>query len=84
MDEYKVVSIPISDGTEREFAIIDKFDVRRKKYIAVALIEGDEIKEGIYIYRYQKAEDGDIIVEEIPDIEEYDKVSAVYRKMIEE
>ena len=83
MDEYKVVSIPISDGTEREFAIIDKFDVRRKKYIAVALIEGDEIKEGIYIYRYQKAEDGDIIVEEIPDIEEYDKVSAVYRKMIE-
>ena len=84
MDEYKVVSIPISDGTEREFAIIDTFEVRRKKYMTVALIEEDEIKEGIYIYRYQKAGDGDVLVEEIPDIEEYDKVSAVYKKMIEE
>ena len=84
MDEYKVVSIPISDGTEREFAIIDKFEIRRKKYIAVALVEEDELKEGIYIYRYQKAEDGDIIVEEIPDIEEYDKAAVVYKKMIEE
>ena len=37
MDEYKVVSIPISDGTEREFAIIDTFEVRRKKYMTVAL-----------------------------------------------
>lgn len=84
MDEYKVVSIPISDGTEREFAIIDTFEVRRKKYMTVALIEEDEIKEGIYIYRYQKAEDGDVLVEEIPDIEEYDKVATVYKKMIEE
>jgi len=84
MDEYKVISIPISDGTEREFAIIDTFEVRRKKYMAVALIEDEDIKDGIYIYRYQKADDGDVIVEEIAEIDEYDKVAAVYKKMIEE
>lgn len=84
MDEYQVISIPISDGTEREFAIIDTFEIRRKKYMAVALIEDEDIKDGIYIYRYHKADDGDVIVEEISEIDEYDKAAAVYKKMIEE
>jgi len=80
MDEYEVISIPISDGTEREFAIIDTFEIRRKKYMAVSLVEEDEIKEGVYIYRYDQAEDGDVIVEEIAEPEEYNKAAAVYQK----
>lgn len=27
MDEYEVISIPVSDGTEKEFAIMDTFTV---------------------------------------------------------
>lgn len=80
MNEYDVISIPISDGTEREFAIIDTFEIRRKKYMAVSLVEEDEIQEGVYIYRYQNAEDGDVIVEEIGDPEEYEKAVAAYEK----
>ena len=26
MEEYEVISIPISDGTERDFAIMDTFE----------------------------------------------------------
>lgn len=80
MKEYDVVSIPVSDGTEREFAIMDTFEVRRKKYMAVSLIEEDEIQEGIYIYRYYNAEDGDVIIEEIAEPEEYSKAVAAYEK----
>lgn len=80
MKEYEVITMPISDGTEREFAIMDTFEVRRKKYMAVSLIEEDEIKEGIYIYRYYNAEDGDVIVEEIGEPEEYNKAVAAYEK----
>lgn len=80
MNEYEVISIPVSDGTEREFAIIDTFEVRRKTYMAVSLVEEDEIKEGVYIYRYYNAEDGDVIIEEIVDPDEYSKAVAAYEK----
>lgn len=80
MNEYDVISIPISDGTEKEFAIMDTFEIRRKKYMAVSLVEEDEIQEGVYLYRYTKAEDGDVIVEQIEDEEEYKKAVAAYEK----
>ncbi len=80
MKEYEVVTIPVSDGTEREFAIMDTFDVRNKKYMAVSLVEDDEIKEGVYIYRYYNAEDGDVIIEEIAEPEEYNKAVKAYEK----
>lgn len=41
--------------------------------MAVSLIEEDEIQEGVYIYRYQNAEDGDVIVEKITAPAEYKK-----------
>lgn len=80
MKEYEIITMPISDGTEREFAIIDTFEVRHKKYMAVSLVEEDEVKEGIYLYRYYQAEDNDVVVEEIGDPEEYNKVVAFYEK----
>lgn len=80
MNEYEVISIPVSDGTEREFAIIDTFEVRRKTYMAVSLVEEDEIKEGVYIYRYYNAADGDVIIEEIAEPDEYNKAVAAYEK----
>lgn len=79
--EYEVVSIPISDGTERDFAIMDTFEAEGQNYMAVSLIEEDEIQEGVYIYRYQNAEDGDIIVEKITAPAEYKKVSKFYECM---
>lgn len=76
--EYEVISIPVSDGTEKEFAIIDKFEYKSNKYMAVSLVEGDEIKEGIYIYGYTDAEGDDINVEMITDAKEYEAVSLFY------
>ena len=58
MEEYEVIRIPVSDGTEKEFAIMDTFTVEEKHYMAVSLIEEDEIQEGVYLYRYRDAEDG--------------------------
>ena len=33
MEEYEVIRIPVSDGTEKEFAIMDTFTVEEKHYI---------------------------------------------------
>lgn len=80
-EEYDVISIPVSDGTEREFAIMDTFEYEGQGYMAVSLIEGDEIMEGVYIYRYQDEEDGDVVVEQITAPAEYKKVIKFYEQM---
>ena len=76
MEEYEVIRIPVSDGTEKEFAIMDTFTVEEKHYMAVSLIQEDEIQEGVY--RYRDAEDGDIVVEQITEPAEYKRVSRAY------
>ena len=76
MEEYEVISIPVSDGTERDFAIMDTFEFERQGYLAVSLIEGDEIQEGVYIYRYHN-----VVVEQITLPAEYKKVTKFYEQM---
>ena len=72
MEEYEVISIPVSDGTERDFAIMDTFEFEGQGY---------EIQEGVYIYRYHNAEDGDVVVEQITLPAEYKKVTKFYEQM---
>lgn len=84
MQEYDVITIAISDGSEKEFAIMDTFMVEDQKYIAVSLVLGDEIQDGVYLYRCQETAEGEIIADQIADLEEYDKVSAFYVAMEEE
>lgn len=70
--EYDVIQIPVSDGTERDFAIMNSFQVEGKDYIAVSLVEGDEIKDGFYLYRCENLSEGELIVEQIPSQKEYE------------
>lgn len=79
--EYDVISITVSDGTEREFAIVDSFILDDKNYIVVSLIEGDTIVEGEYIYRTTEEEEGSINVEQITLPSEYKKVVKFYENM---
>lgn len=81
MDNYEVIMIPVSDGTEKEFAIMNTFKVGEFDYVAVSLVEGDEIQDGEYIYRYTTAEDGDMVVETIHTEAEYKRVVKAYEKM---
>ena len=81
MEEYEVITIPVSDGTEREFAIMNTFETEGRKYVAVSLIDGDEIQDGVFLYRYTDAEDGDMIVEQITLPSEYKKVVKAYESL---
>lgn len=83
MEEYEVINITISDGTEREFAIVDRFEVDDRRYIAVSLVEGDEIKEDIFIYACVD-EGEEIEVSTIDDEDEYAKVVEEYTKIMSE
>ena len=71
MEEYEVISIPVSDGTERDFAIMDTFE----------FVVAGRSDQGVYIYRYHNAEDGDVVVEQITLPAEYKKVTKFYEQM---
>lgn len=47
----------------------------------MSLIEEDKVQEGVYIYRYTDAEDGDMVVETISTPAEYKRAVKAYEKL---
>lgn len=83
MDDFQVydtVMITVSDGSEKEFAIIEEFDLEEKHYIVVSPVEGNQVQEGLYIYRAVVTGE-EMEVSRIEDAEEFEKVSAYYEGM---
>lgn len=83
MDDFQVydtVMITVSDGSEKEFAIIEEFDLEAKHYIVVSPVEDNQVQEGLYIYRAVVTGE-ELEVSRIKDSEEFEKVSAYYESM---
>ncbi len=75
--EYETFEMEMG-GEEREFAIIEEFQVENKFYVAAALVVDDTVSdEGCYLFRSKKIDD-EICIEKIADKDEYEKVSEVY------
>ena len=74
---YDTVMIPLSDGQEQEFAIIDEFDYEKQHYIVVSRVLEDEIQEGLYLYRASETEEG-LKISRIEDEEKFVQVSAFF------
>jgi len=72
---YDTVMIPISTGEEKEFAIMEEFDLDGKHYIMVSPVEGEEILDDCYVYQAVEAEDG-LEISQIEDEDEFAKVAA--------
>ena len=79
MKTYETVMIPVSTGEEKEFAIMDEFDLEGKHYIAVSEVVGDEIREGIYIYG-AVVNGEELEVTCIEDEKEFEKVVSYYEE----
>ncbi len=83
MDDFQVydtVMIMVSNGDEKEFAIMDEFDLEDKHYIVVSPVEDNEVQEGLYIYRAVVTGE-EIEVSRIEDEAEFIKVSAYYESL---
>lgn len=74
---YETVMIQLSNGEEQEFAIIEEFTYDEKQYIVVSPVQGDEIQEGMYLYRTAQTEEG-LEISRIEDAEEFAQVSAYF------
>ena len=75
--EYDTVMIPLSNGTEQEFAIMEEFDLEEKHYIVVSPVMNDEIQEGFYIYRSVAVGD-ELDISRIEDADEFARVTEYF------
>ena len=79
-EEYTTFILEMSDKKKHEFAIVEEFDHEGKHYVLVSEVKGDEITEGVYLFRAE-SQGEDFIVEEIEDKEEYAKAVKAYEAM---
>ncbi len=82
--DVDTIFVPMEDGTEQEYAILDEFDLEGKNYMILSAIEDDDtIGEDEYLYEY-KEEGDEVELIEIEDDEEFERVSAYYESLMEE
>lgn len=86
MDDIRV-TLTLEDDSEIECRILTIFELEDQDYIALLPLDedGEDNEEGeVFIYRYFEDEDGEPILEDIEDEEEYDAVVDSFDELLDE
>lgn len=77
---HQTITLTMDDNTEVECAILTVFPVESKEYIALLpLDENGQNENGeVYIYVFTRTENGDPMLSNIEDDEEYNKVAVAF------
>lgn len=81
-EEDEVVTLVDEEGAEHDFTVIDIIEVEGAEY-AIMLPVDEENNEAI-ILKFSKDEDGNELLVDIEDDEEWEKVSDAWEEMIAE
>lgn len=80
-EQFVAFTTETSAGETVEMAVVQEFEFEDKFYVAASLIEGDTIKEGVYLYKVKDGEE--FAVEKLRNKFEYDKISKAYLEMLD-
>lgn len=84
-DEELFVTLELDDGEELECEVLLIFEVNEQDYIALLPTEGEEYENGeVYLYRYAEDEEGNPMLDNIEDEEEYEMVSDAFDEILDE
>lgn len=86
-DEEEIhVTLSLDDGTDVECVVLALFEAGEKDYVALLPLEEDEeeVAEEIYLYRFREGEDGNPILENIEDDDEYEIVSEAFDELLDD
>lgn len=86
MMEEDIVTLTMDDGAKVRCTILGIFDAENDRdYIALLPCEGEDAEEGqVYLYRYDENEDGEPVLENIIDDEEFEIASEAFEEMLDE
>lgn len=83
--EEMTVTLTLDDGKELECVVLTIFPAGTKEYIALLPMEEAESEEGeVYLYRYSEDENGQPILENIEDDDEYEAVADAFDELLDE
>ena len=78
------VTLSLDDGTEMDCEVLAIFPANKNMYIALLPLEQEnEEEDDIYLYRYSEDEEGNPILDNIEDDEEYDIVADAFDELLD-
>ena len=81
--EEMTVTLTLDDGSELECVVLTIFEAGGRDYIALLPTEGIEAEEGeVYLYRYTEI-DGEPVLQNIEDDEEYEIVADAFDELLD-
>lgn len=82
MEEEKIVLVD-EDGEEHEFALIDVIEVDGGEYAILAPLDAEKEESEAIILKVGKDDNGEDILYDIEDDDEWEKVADTWQEMIE-
>ena len=84
-NQHSTITLTMEDDTEVECAILTIFPVENKEYIALLpLDENGQNETGeVYLYSFSRTADGDPMLANIEDDEEYDAAANAFNAVVE-
>lgn len=87
MEEFETITITNQDGKDVEYELVTTIEDEKKgtKYIVYKDIDDDDSSEDVELYTSKIViEDGEEIIEEIEDDQEWEKVSKILDEMFKD
>lgn len=84
-EQHSTITLTMEDDTEVECAILTVFPVNEKEYIALLpLDENGQNENGeVYLYAFTRTENGDPMLANIEDDEEYQKAAIAFDTVLQ-
>jgi len=82
-EELGIVTLVDEEGKEHDFAFVDSIEVEGQQYAILSPMEEDEESDEAIILKIGKDEDGEDILFDIEDDEEWEMVADAWQEMIE-
>lgn len=82
-EELGVVTLVDEEGKEHDFAFVDSIEVDGEQYAILSPMDEEEESDEAIILKIGKDENGDDILFDIEEDEEWEKVADAWQEMIE-
>ncbi|NLT96202.1 MAG: DUF1292 domain-containing protein [Clostridia bacterium] len=82
-EEVEIVTLVDEDGQEHDFAFVDSIEVDGEQYAILSPIDEEEESDEAIILKIGKDENGEDILFDIEDDEEWEKVADAWQELIE-
>lgn len=82
--EAEVITLVDEEGKEHDFDLVDAIEVDEEKYAILAPILEDEEPDEVIILKVAKDENGEDVLYDIEDDDEWEKVANAWQELIEE